>query len=79
MQKRIIGLAALAALLTIVALTSVACNSDSADTNDERMCAVRLFPNYDETRLDQCMDVCKRCRRGNTITCSTSCKLKGAS
>jgi hypothetical protein len=79
MQKRIIRFSALATLLIIAAFANVACDQESADAKDERVCASRIFPDYDETHLDQCMTVCKRCRRGNTVTCSTSCKLKGAS
>ena len=64
-------------ILVIVSL--VACKPEAAQTDDERICTAKLYPNYDVTRLDQCMAVCKSCRGGNTVTCSTSCKLKGAS
>jgi hypothetical protein len=64
--------------LVFIPLVIVACSPESAQNDDEQTCAVKLYPNYDVTRLDQCMAVCKSCRAGNTVTCSTSCKLKGA-
>ena len=73
MPKRTIG------FLVFVSLAVVACSPESAQNDAEQTCALKLYPNYDETRLDQCMAVCKSCRSGNTVTCSTSCKLKGAS
>jgi hypothetical protein len=33
---------------------------------------------YDRTVLDQCVAACIKCDNGQTTTCSTSCKLKGA-
>jgi hypothetical protein len=30
-------------------------------------------------KIDQCVDVCKACMKGNTVTCNTSCRLRGAS
>ena len=72
LQKFIIG------LLAIASLVIVTWTSEAAQTDEERICTLKLYPNYDPKRLDQCMDVCKSCRRGTTVTCSTSCKLKGA-
>jgi hypothetical protein len=65
--------------LIFALLAIVACSPESAQNDPEKTCALKLYPNYDVTRLDQCMNVCKSCRNGNTVTCSTSCKLKGAS
>ena len=69
--------------LTVVILSFVLfgielCSQESVQNDAEKTCALELHPNYDVTHLDQCMDVCKSCRSGNTVTCSTSCKLKGA-
>ena len=72
MQKLVITILAIALLVG-------ACKPEAAQTDEERICTAKLYPNYDVTRMDQCMDVCKSCRSGNTVTCSTSCKLKGAS
>jgi hypothetical protein len=66
------------AFLAFVSLAIVSCSPESAQNDAEQTCALKLYPNYDVTRLDQCMDVCKSCRHGNTVTCGMSCKLKGA-
>jgi hypothetical protein len=41
-------------------------------------CAAKLYSRYDPKNFDQCVDVCLRCERGITTTCTTSCTLKGA-
>jgi len=64
--------------LVFVSIAIAACSQESSENDAERTCALNLYPSYDVTRLDQCMAVCKSCRGGNTVTCSTSCKLKGA-
>jgi hypothetical protein len=64
--------------LAFASLAIAACSPESAPNDAEQACALKLYPGYDETRLDQCMNVCKSCRSGTTVTCSTSCKLKGA-
>lgn len=63
-------------ILTLVLIT--ACSPESSQDSAVQACAAKLFPGYDGTRLDECMKVCKVCGNGNTVTCSTSCKLKGA-
>ena len=42
-------------------------------------CANRLYTPYNPKDMKQCVDVCMRCERGVTTTCSTACTLKGAS
>jgi hypothetical protein len=42
-------------------------------------CIGNLFPNYSPRNLDQCVKACLSCERGAMTTCSTSCRLKGAS
>ena len=42
-------------------------------------CANRLYTPYNPKNMKQCVDVCIRCERGVTTTCSTACTLKGAS
>jgi hypothetical protein len=44
-----------------------------------RACIAQRYPTYDRKRIDQCVDICKACMNGNTITCNTSCRLNGAS
>ena len=73
LQKLVISLLATASLVI------AACTPEAAKKDDEQICASKLYPNYDVSRLDQCMAVCKACRGGTTVTCSTSCKLKGSS
>jgi hypothetical protein len=41
-------------------------------------CSQKERVHGDARQLSQCMDVCKACMNGNTVTCSTSCRLKGA-
>jgi hypothetical protein len=43
------------------------------------MCIAQHYAAYDAKQLSQCVDVCKVCMRGNTVTCNTSCRLRGAS
>jgi hypothetical protein len=48
-------------------------------TGSTAACATRLYSAYNPKDMKQCVDVCIQCNRGVTTTCSTSCKLKGAS
>jgi hypothetical protein len=64
--------------IAFASLAIVACSPKTAQNDAEQTCALKLYPDYDQTRLDQCMAVCKSCRSGTIVTCSTSCKLKGA-
>jgi hypothetical protein len=41
-------------------------------------CAAKLYRPFNPRDLKQCVDVCIRCDRGVTATCSVSCTLKGA-
>jgi hypothetical protein len=47
-------------------------------TGSTNACATQLYSSYNPKSLKQCVDVCIKCNRGNTTTCSTSCTLKGA-
>ena len=49
---------------------------ESTGSTDD--CAHNLFPSYNPKIYDQCVAVCKKCERGITTTCTTSCTLKGA-
>ena len=51
---------------------------DEETTGSVNACAAKLHANYDARNLQQCVDVCIKCERGVTATCTTSCKLKGA-
>jgi hypothetical protein len=51
-----------------------------ADYSDQqRACIARRYEKFDVKNLSQCVDVCQACMTGTTVTCTTSCKLKGAS
>jgi len=67
----------------IVAMTASVCLASCSQeqtgyTDEQRQCISQRYSKYDAAKLDQCVDVCKMCMRGTTTTCTTSCKLKGA-
>ena len=62
----------------LLALTLAACSPEAEVSDSTNKCVTNLYPSYNSKLLDQCMDVCIKCKRGNTTTCSTSCTLKGA-
>jgi hypothetical protein len=72
---RLRGLGVLAAL----AVCAASCSQEEAYTDQQRSCITQRYPTYDSRQLSQCVDVCQACMRGTTVTCNTSCKLKGAS
>jgi hypothetical protein len=66
-------------LLLGIALIIAACSQQEPDsTGSIEDCARNLFPAYNPKIYDQCVAVCKKCQRGITTTCTTSCTLKGA-
>ena len=67
-------------LLLAMALFITACSQQEPDTTAAATddCARNLFPSYNPKIYDQCVAVCKKCERGITTTCTTSCTLKGA-
>ena len=65
--------------LTTLAVGVASCSKDDEYTDQQRACITRHYTNYDAKKLSQCVDVCMACMRGTTVTCNTSCKLKGAS
>jgi hypothetical protein len=62
-----------------LALLSASCSKERQYTEEERSCIAQQYFVYDATKIDQCVHVCKACMKGNTITCNTSCRLRGAS
>lgn len=66
-------------LLAFALLAVAACSKEAAQKDPEQACAAKVHKNYDAKRLDECVDVCKVCSGGTTISCTTSCRLKGAS
>ena len=64
---------------TVLAMSLAACSQEVEYTNEQRACIAQHYAKYDASKLNQCVDVCKACMKGNTLTCNTSCKLRGAS
>jgi hypothetical protein len=54
------------------------CFQEPTYTEQEQSCIAQRYASYDAKRLSQCVDVCKACLKGNTLTCNTSCRLRGA-
>ena len=65
--------------LTVLAAGLAACSQEVDYTPEQRSCIARRYTSYDARQLDQCVDVCRMCMKGNVVTCNTSCKLRGAS
>jgi hypothetical protein len=66
------------AILATLALVVAACSPEGEATGSINKCASELYPAYNPKVMDQCVAVCKKCDRGTTTTCTTSCTLKGA-
>jgi hypothetical protein len=66
------------AVLVALAFVVGGCSPEVETTGTTSSCAKELFPDYNSKVLDQCVAVCKKCDRGITTTCTTSCTLKGA-
>jgi hypothetical protein len=66
-------------VLITAAIGLAGCSRETTYTEQERICIAQRYSDYDAKRLSQCVDVCKACMNGNTVTCNTSCRLKGAS
>jgi hypothetical protein len=74
-HKSIVELMAIASL----GLLMLSCKPETVETTGAASaCAAKLYSHYDPTNMEQCVDVCMRCERGVTTTCTTSCTLKGA-
>jgi hypothetical protein len=67
-----------AAIALILGLGAASCSPDPEVAASTNKCATDLHPSYNPKARDQCVDVCIKCFNGNTVTCSTSCMLKGA-
>jgi hypothetical protein len=65
--------------LALLALGLSACSQEIEYTPEQRSCIAQHYSSYDAKQLNQCVDVCRLCMRGNTVTCNTSCRLRGAS
>jgi hypothetical protein len=76
-MKRLAVLVATAFVLGVFGALG-ACSPEAETTGAISSCARNLFPNYDPKIMDQCVNACKKCDRGTTTTCTTSCTLRGA-
>jgi hypothetical protein len=66
------------AVLVALAFVVAGCSPEAETTGTISSCAKDLFPAYNPKVMDQCVTACKKCDRGTTTTCTTSCTLKGA-
>lgn len=66
-------------ILMLLALGLSACSQEMEYTPEQRSCIAQHYSSYDAKQLNQCVDVCRLCMKGNTVTCNTSCRLRGAS
>ena len=62
-----------------LALGLAACSQEVEYTPEQRSCITSRYSSYDAKQINQCVDVCRACMKGNTVTCNTSCRLRGAS
>jgi len=65
--------------LGLLAVGLSACSQEIDYTPEQRSCISQRYSSYDPKQLNQCVDVCRLCMKGNTVTCNTSCRLRGAS
>ena len=65
--------------LAVLAILTAACSQEPEYTPEQRACIFQHYPAYERRQLSQCVDVCRLCMKGNTVTCNTSCRLRGAS
>ncbi|MGY4479333.1 hypothetical protein [Bradyrhizobium sp. USDA 3364] len=66
------------AILSAAAFLLSGCWSDPEVTGSTNSCVANLYSQYNPKVMDQCVNACIKCERGNVTTCTTSCTLKGA-
>ena len=67
-----------AAVLFLLVFAVPSCSQSDDVTGSTDGCATAIFPAYNPKAMDQCVEACKKCQHGVTVTCTTSCTLKGA-
>ena len=65
--------------LTLVAVALAACSQEIEYSPEQRACIAQHYSVYDAKQINQCVNICKLCMKGNAVTCNTSCRLRGAS
>lgn len=66
------------AVILLLGLTVAGCEPEQDITGTTPVCPMRLYSSFNPKEMNQCVAACKACDRGNTVTCTTSCTLKGA-
>ncbi|OAF15034.1 hypothetical protein [Bradyrhizobium neotropicale] len=61
----------------LLALMTAAGEPEQDITGSTAACPVRNY-SYNPRDMNQCVNACKTCDHGTTVTCTTSCTLKGA-
>ena len=62
----------------VFALMAAACDQEQDITGSTMpACPLRGY-SYNPRDMNQCVAACKSCDRGTTVTCTTSCTLRGA-
>ena len=67
------------AVLLLLAVGLSGCSQEIDYTPEQRSCIAQRYSAYDAKQINQCVDVCRVCMKGNVVTCNTSCRLRGAS
>lgn len=65
-------------LLFLLTMALAGCSNEPEYSDPQRACIAKLYSSYDAKQMNQCVNVCKSCMGGSTVTCTTSCNLKGA-
>ncbi len=65
-------------VIIFAALALAACEPEQDITGSTAACPLRVYSSYNPRDMNQCVNACKSCDRGTTVTCTTSCTLKGA-
>jgi hypothetical protein len=63
-------------VLLVTLLTG--CSNEPEYSDQQRACIAKLYSSYDPKQMNQCFNACRSCMAGTTVTCTTSCNLKGA-
>jgi hypothetical protein len=64
--------------LMMLAAGLSACSQEPEYTPEQKLCIASHYAAYDPKLLNECVDVCRICMKGNVVTCNTSCRLRGA-
>ena len=65
-------------VLALVVLALIFRRGQAEYSAEQRACVAQRYGQFDESKLGQCVDICKACMKGSTATCNTACWLKGA-